>query len=171
MSFPFPEPLRLPFHGGERTILKRDAMLIRVRADNGLIGFAPGPAHERAAREIQDIIRPFLIGRDPRQWMELKFPGDPEMMKTYRAVEIALIDLAARYEGCALSELIGGRKRGRIKLYGSAGMYMSPERFAEEAAPSRRWASPPIKCVRRWDRNRTSKRSGSCARRSDRKWG
>ena len=30
LSCPLPEPLRLPFHGGERTILKRDAMLIRV---------------------------------------------------------------------------------------------------------------------------------------------
>src|SRR6185369_8287229 len=38
------------------------------------------------------------------------------------------------YEGCPLSELIGGRKRDRIKLYGSAGMYMSPSGYAEEAA-------------------------------------
>ena len=134
MSFPFPQPMRLPFHNGERTILKRDAMLIRVKADNGLVGYAPGPAHERAAHEIKDVIRPFLLGRDPRRWAELKFPGDLEITKTYRAVEIALIDLAARYEGCPLSELIGGRKRDRIKLYGSAGMYMSPARFAEEAA-------------------------------------
>src|SRR5947209_18135628 len=36
MSCPLPEPLHLPFWGGERTILKRDAMLIRVTADNGL---------------------------------------------------------------------------------------------------------------------------------------
>jgi L-alanine-DL-glutamate epimerase-like enolase superfamily enzyme len=134
MSFPLPQPLRLPFHGGERTILKRDAMLIRVKTDQGLTGYAPGPAHERAAREIHEVIRPFLLGRDPRRWADLKFPGDPEITKTYRAVEIALIDVAARYEGCALSELIGGRKRGRIKLYGSAGMYMSPARFAGEAA-------------------------------------
>ena len=47
-----------------RTILKRDAMLIRVKADNGLIGYAPGPAHERAAHEIHDTIRPFLLGCD-----------------------------------------------------------------------------------------------------------
>jgi L-alanine-DL-glutamate epimerase-like enolase superfamily enzyme len=134
MSCPLPEPMRLPFYGGERTILKRDAMLIRVKADNGLVGYAPGPAHERAAWEIHEIIRPFLLGKDPRRWTEIKFVGDLEITKTYRAVEIALIDLAARYEGCALSELIGGRKRDRIKLYGSAGMYMSPARFAEEAA-------------------------------------
>ena len=134
MSFPFPEPIRLPFWGGERTILKRDAMLIRVRADNGLVGYAPGPAHARAAQEIHDVIRPFLLGQDPRHWATLNFVADRETTKTYRAVEIALIDLAARFAGCPLSELIGGRQRDRIKLYGSAGMYMAPERFAEEAA-------------------------------------
>ncbi len=134
MSCPLRQPLRMPFWGGERTITKRDAMLIRVKADNGLIGYAPGPAHERAAREIRELIRPFLLGRDPRHWATLDFHGDLETTKTCRAVEIALIDLAARFEGAPLSELIGGRKRDRIKLYGSAGMYMSPEGFAEEAA-------------------------------------
>jgi L-alanine-DL-glutamate epimerase-like enolase superfamily enzyme len=134
LSYPLPEPMLLPFWGGERTILKRDAMLIRVKADNGLVGYAPGPAQERAAQEIHDIIGPFLLGKDPRRWVEINFQAGLETIKTYRAVEIALIDLASRYEGCPLSELIGGRKRGRIKLYGSAGMYMSPSRFAEEAA-------------------------------------
>lgn len=134
MSCPLPEPLKLPFHGGERTILKRDAMLIRVKADNGLVGYAPGPAHERAAREIRDVIAPFLLGKSPRDWAEFDFQGEAEITKTYRAVEIALMDMVARYEGCSLSEMIGGRKRDRIKLYGSAGMYMSPASFAEEAA-------------------------------------
>src|SRR5829696_6744824 len=106
MSSPLPEPLRLPFWGGERTILKRDAMLIRVKASNGLVGYAPGPAHEEAARQIEKVIRPFLIGKDPRQWAEFDFKGELEICKTYRAVEIALIDLAARDAGCPVSELI-----------------------------------------------------------------
>jgi L-alanine-DL-glutamate epimerase-like enolase superfamily enzyme len=133
MSYALPEPMRLPFWNGERTIVKRDAMLIRVKTDTGLTGYAPGPAHERAQKEIHDVIRPFLMGKDPRRWAEIKFVGELEISKTYRAVEIALMDLAARYEGCALSEVIGGRKRDRIKLYGSAGMYMSPEGYAREA--------------------------------------
>jgi L-alanine-DL-glutamate epimerase-like enolase superfamily enzyme len=134
LSYPLPEPLRLPFWGGERTILKRDAMLIRVRTDNGMIGYAPGPAHERAAQAVRDHVRPFLIGKDPQQWRTFQFPGDQETTKTYRAVEIALMDLAARWHGVPLSELLGGRKRDRIKLYGSAGMYMAPQKYAEEAA-------------------------------------
>jgi L-alanine-DL-glutamate epimerase-like enolase superfamily enzyme len=135
MSYALPQPLKLPFWGGERTILKRDAMLIRVKTDTGLTGYAPGPAHERAQKEIHGIIRPFLLGKDPRRWSGFNIPtNDPELLKTYRAVEIALMDLTARYEGCPLSEIIGGRKRDRIKLYGSAGMYMSPEGYAREAA-------------------------------------
>src|SRR6516164_7469665 len=70
MSYALPEPMRMPFWGGERTIVKRDAMLIRVKTDSGLVGYAPGPAHERAQKEIHDVIRPFLLGKDPRRWAE-----------------------------------------------------------------------------------------------------
>src|SRR4051812_44079728 len=134
MSCPLPEPMVMPFHNGKRTIVKRDAMLIRVMTDSGLIGYAPGPAHERAAREIQDVIHPFLLGKDPLTWSQMKFVGDLETTKTYFAVEVALIDLAAKFNRAPMSELIGGRKRDRIKLYGSAGMYMSPQGYADEAA-------------------------------------
>ena len=139
MSCPLPEPMVMPFYNGQRTILKRDAMLIRIRTDTGLTGYAPGPAHERAAREIHDIIRPFLLGKDPLRWADLNFATSQsavssDLLKTYHAVEVALIDLAAKFEGAPMSQLIGGRQRDRIKLYGSAGMYMSPQAYADEAA-------------------------------------
>ncbi len=134
LSYPMPETIRLPFWGGERTILKRDAMLIRITTDTGLQGYAPGPAHERAKKEIDNVIAPFLQGKNPLEWKFLDFQGNLDITKTYKAVEIALMDIAAKYEGCSLSELLGGRKRNTIKLYGSAGMYMSPEKYAEEAA-------------------------------------
>jgi L-alanine-DL-glutamate epimerase-like enolase superfamily enzyme len=134
MSCALPEPLELPFYGGTRTILKRDAMLIRVTTDTGLRGYAPGPAHETAATQIREHIAPFLDGRDPRGWRTFGFDAPLDIEKTYHAVELALLDLVARYEGCALSEVAGGRVRDRIKLYGSAGMYMAPEAYAAEAA-------------------------------------
>lgn len=144
-SCPLPEPRKLPFHGGERTILKRDAMIIRVTTETGLRGYAPGPAHEDAAVQIRDVIASFLDGRDPREWRTFAFSGDLATRKTYHAVEVAVLDLVARHEGCALSELAGGRRRDRIRLYGSAGMYMTPEGYAAEAAAVQAMGFPAYK--------------------------
>ena len=140
LSYVFPEPVQLTYHGGRRTIVKRDAMLIRVEAGNGLAGYAPGQGSEKAHAAIESVIAPFLRGRalaDPDA-LRIHFergPGrDPQLMKIYGAVEIALYDLLGKEKGGPVSELLGGRVRDRIRLYGSAGMYMAPERYAEEAA-------------------------------------
>ena len=85
-------------------------------------------------------IAPFLQGRtlaDPDALRVQFFDGpgqNPDFAKVYCAVEIALYDLVAKALGVPLSETVGGRVRDRIRLYGSAGMYMPPERYAEEAA-------------------------------------
>lgn len=129
-----PEKIELPFWGGVRTILKRDAMLIKVSTDSGLTGYAPGPAFVQAQGQIDSQIKSFLMGKNPLQWKQFKFTGDPSILKTYHAVEVALLDLAGKYEQCSISELMGGRVRSTIKLYGSAGMYMPPEKYAEEAS-------------------------------------
>jgi L-alanine-DL-glutamate epimerase-like enolase superfamily enzyme len=139
LSYPLPEPIRLSFFGGERTILKRDAMVIRVAADNGLVGYAPGPGSERAQEAIENTVAPFLTDRvlaDPDalrvQFFEATH-GDIELAKMYCCVEIALYDLVGKAHGVPVSELLGGRVRDRIRLYGSAGMYMPAEAYAAEA--------------------------------------
>jgi L-alanine-DL-glutamate epimerase-like enolase superfamily enzyme len=63
LSCALPEPLVLSYFGGERRILKRDAMLIRVETDQGIVGYAPGPATEKAKRAIQTVVAPYLEGR------------------------------------------------------------------------------------------------------------
>src|SRR5205085_11505675 len=99
LSYPFAEPIRLPFYGGERTILKRDAMFIRVEADNGLVGYAPGPASEQARHVVEHTIGPFLVDRtvadpDALRVQFLEGPGaHPEIAKLYCCAEIALYDL------------------------------------------------------------------------------
>jgi len=145
LSCPLPQPLKLTFWNGERTILKRDAMILRVTSDTGLRGYAPGPAHERAQSEIRDFIGPFLVGKDPLKWSEFRFQGNLEMTKLYHAVEIAVMDLAARHADKPLSELAGGRVRDTIKLYGSGGMYQPPEKYAQEAADVQAMGFPAYK--------------------------
>jgi len=140
LSYPFPEPIRLPFWGGERTIVKRDAMFVRVDADNGLTGYAPALGSERLYHHIVEVVAPFLTDRvladpDALRVQFLAGPGaDPELAKIYCCVEIALYDLTGKALGVPVSELLGGRVRDTIRLYGSAGMYMSPEAYAAEAA-------------------------------------
>lgn len=140
LSYPFETPLRLDYHGGERTIMKRDAMLIRVETDKGLIGYAPGQGTETAKKAIEDTVAPFLVGRnlgDPDALRVLFLKSakpDEYTSKMYSSVEIALLDILGQAKGLPVSELLGGRVRDRIRLYGSAGMYMPPEKYAEEAA-------------------------------------
>lgn len=141
MSCPLPEPLRLPFWGGERTIVKRDAMLIRVETDEGIVGYGPGPASEAAQRAIESVVAPFLEGKTladagalRSQFIQGPAREHPEAVKPYCAVEIALYDALGKARGLPVSELIGGRVRERVRLYGSAGMYQSPEGYAREAA-------------------------------------
>ena len=140
LSYPMPEPVRLPYHGGLRSIVKRDAMLIRVESDDGQVGWGPGQAGETAHRCIEQTIAPFLVDRtladpDALRVLFLERTGaGAELLKVYCSVEIALLDLLGKALGVPVSELAGGRLRNQIRLYGSAGMYQPPEGYAEEAA-------------------------------------
>ena len=140
LSCRLPEPVVLDYYGGRRTILKRDAMLVRVESGDGLVGWGPGPASERAQRTIETLIAPYLEGRDGDDLEALRagFFQLPEaglaQRKVYRTVELALYDLVGKSRGLPVSELLGGRRRDEIRLYGSAGMYQPPEGYAREAA-------------------------------------
>lgn len=140
LSYPFPEPIHLHYYGGQRLLYKRDAMVVRVETDNGLVGYAPGQGSERARDTVNETIAPFLTGKvlgDPDAlrvlFMRTAAANEP-VERTYSSVEVALYDILGKAKGLPVSELIGGRVRDRIRLYGSAGMYMPPEKYAEEAA-------------------------------------
>src|SRR6186713_2308509 len=141
LSYPFPEAIKLPYFGGERTLFKRDAMVIRIETDKGLVGYAPGQGSERAKQTVDSIVGPFLLDKslgdpDALRVLFLRLPAaqDEHAMRTYCSVEVALYDLLGQSKELPVSELVGGRVRDRIRLYGSAGMYMPPEKYAEEAA-------------------------------------
>ena len=143
LSYPFPEPIVLNYFGGTRKIVKRDAMLIRVSGAKGLVGYAPGPGSEATLATIENTIAPFLEGRilkDPdalRVQFATATGGGAELMKIYCCVEVALYDLFGKDIGVPVSELLGGRVRDRIGLYGSAGMYMDSAGYAREAVQAR----------------------------------
>ena len=73
LSCPLPEPAVYPFHGGQRTIYKRDAMVVRIEMEDGTVGYGPGPASEDHGRKIEKEISPRLVGTklsDPSNFVE-----------------------------------------------------------------------------------------------------
>ena len=63
LSCPLPEPKIYPFQGGRRTIYKRDAMVVRIETDDGMTGYAPGPASMDVVQKIEKEISPQLTGQ------------------------------------------------------------------------------------------------------------
>jgi L-alanine-DL-glutamate epimerase-like enolase superfamily enzyme len=128
LSYPLPEPFP-----------KRDAMLVRVSTDEGLVGYAPGEPTQSSKQIIDRVIAPFLRGRtlaDPDALRVLfqQGPGaDAEASRIYAAVEVALYDLVGKAHDLPISELIGGRVRDRIRLYGSATKLLSADEYVGEA--------------------------------------
>ena len=138
LTCPMPEPVVLPFNNGVRTIYKRDALYVKVTTDNGLSGFGPGAASEPMAQTMNGPLRELLIGQSATDIQALnqlvENQNDGQLLLAYGAINVALYDLLGKYEGCTASELLGGRQQDRLRLYGSAGMYQSPEEYAAEAA-------------------------------------
>ena len=129
-------------------------MVVKVETDVGLVGWAPGEGSEKAHQAIINVIAPFLEGRNlvDNDALRVQFmagPGadparGPGLVRTYCSVEIALLDLLGKAHGVPVSELIGGRMRDRIRLYGSAGMYMESERLRTRGGGHRRAGFPRL---------------------------
>jgi galactonate dehydratase len=119
---------------GNRTVYPSTDMsvLVRATASDGTVGW--GETYGIAAPQavvalIDDLLAPFVVGRDPRYaaavWQDLYdlqrvrgasggYYGD-----ALAGIEIALSDLAARLEGVALSDMLGGAKSPQIPAYAS----------------------------------------------------
>ena len=112
LSYVFPQPVELDYYGGRRSVVKRDAMLIRVETDNGLVGYGPGEGSEAAERIIRETISPWLEGRELRDADALRVqfqagPGaDRKVSHVYGTVEVALYDLLGKLQGAPISVLM-----------------------------------------------------------------
>ena len=113
-------------------------MVVRIETQDGAVGYAPGPASEDAVRKIEKEIAPHLLGQklvDPSHFVEdmLDKYGDT-IWAAAGAVEVALYDLWGKANQCSVTDFFGGRKQDSVSCYGSAGMYQTAEKYAEEAA-------------------------------------
>lgn len=139
LSAPLPQPLRRPVQGGQVTIHKRDCLLVRARANQGQVGYGVGTPSPNVAQLINRNLRAAVVGLNPgnlpglRRKVFQRRPRYPGLVQAFAAVEMALLDLQGQIAGCPLSELLGGRIRGRVRIHASGGVYLDGEESVREA--------------------------------------
>ena len=109
----------------------RNFVTLKIITDKGIYGIGDGTLNGRekaVVAYLEDHVIPTLIGRDPRRiediWQYL-YKGaywrrGPVTMRAIAAVDVALWDIKAKMAGMPLYDLLGGRSREGVLVYGHA---------------------------------------------------
>lgn len=131
--FPLPEPFWPSWIPGlpesNNTLL-----LVRLMTDEGLDGYAAAPAFLGELKGVPELLKVFLIDRDP-----FKVEDFIKVFRSAKAVgvrgwfmEIALWDIIGKAAGLPVYKLLGGY-RDRVLAYASTGELRPPPRRVEDA--------------------------------------
>lgn len=121
----------------------RVTSLVRVHADNGLVGIGSAYSHPGMVQlTVDHQLAPLLVGLDStdveglweRMYRITRWYGRKgAAMSALGAIDMALWDLRGKHLGKPVWELLGGR-RDWCPAYASALLWSTPEKLAEEAA-------------------------------------
>lgn len=109
----------------------RNFVTVKILTDEGIHGIGDATLNGRelaVASYLQDHVGPCLIGRDPQQsediWQYLYrgayWRRGPVTMSAIAAIDTALWDIKAKLAGSPLYQLLGGRSRKGVMVYGHA---------------------------------------------------
>ena len=109
----------------------RNFVSLKICTDEGLYGVGDATLNGRelaVSAYLNDHIVPLLIGKDPHQiediWQFLYrgayWRKGPVTMSAISAVDIALWDLKAKFANMPLYQLLGGKSRSGVMVYGHA---------------------------------------------------
>lgn len=141
-AFAFRAPRRRPWHAAFGTVVESEYAVVFVQTDDGLTGVGEiATVWDRRgvsqARDVNQLLAPLLIGKDPLRLNELAVLLQRALGKgsnpAKAGVEIALHDLVGKALGVPVHQLLGGRLRDRVALSFSVSMG-PPEQMADEAA-------------------------------------
>ena len=156
LSSPIDPPQDRPFHGGFRRLLKRDVVLVVVETTDGTRGVATAGASSSAMREyfegdsqgtfadvVDGAVADALEGEsiaDPAGAHDVLADSDLPghlLTEAISAVDVALWDIRGREADAPIYELLAEEydtdPTTEQPLYASAGMYMEPEGYVEQA--------------------------------------
>ncbi|MET0270599.1 MAG: D-mannonate dehydratase ManD [Sphingomonas sp.] len=109
----------------------RNFVTLRIVTDQGVHGIGDATLNGRelsVVSYLEDHVIPCLIGRDPRRiediWQYLYrgayWRRGPVTMRAIAAVDVALWDIKAKMANMPLHDLLGGKSRDGIMVYGHA---------------------------------------------------
>ncbi|HEX7821718.1 MAG TPA: D-mannonate dehydratase ManD [Sphingobium sp.] len=109
----------------------RNFVTLKIETDQGVYGVGDATLNGRelaVASYLTDHVIPCLIDRDPQAiediWQYLYrgayWRRGPVTMRAIAAVDMALWDIKAKMAGMPLYQLLGGRSRDRVMVYGHA---------------------------------------------------
>jgi len=109
----------------------RNFVTLKIETDQGVYGIGDATLNGRelaVVAYLEDHVIPTLIGRDPQAvedtWQNLYrgayWRRGPVTMRAIAAVDVALWDIKAKMAGMPLYQLLGGRSRERVLVYGHA---------------------------------------------------
>ena len=109
----------------------RNFVTLKIETDQGVYGIGDATLNGRelaVASYLEDHVVPCLIGRDPRRiediWQDLYrgayWRRGPVTMRAIAAVDVALWDIKAKMANMPLYDLLGGKSRERVLVYGHA---------------------------------------------------
>ena len=127
-----------PFGWSVYTTPIRQALLIEVETDDGIIGWGEsgsGTLSRAGAVFVEDVLAPLVVGEDPFNLDAIAqkvattldragWTGDFGM-QAWSGLEVALWDVMGKAVGRPVSQLLGGRVRDRVMAY-ATGLYYVP---------------------------------------------
>ena len=159
---------RLKITDVETWVLNCGSLFILVRTDQGITGYGESsPMNVRAiASMVNEAMKPLVIGQNPldydRLWESMYF-------RTYKlgvmgaqaeaiaGIDIALWDILGKVTGQSISQLLGGRRRDRVRMYASigGGAESTPAEMAGRAAKAVDEGLTMVKMRMDWTARRT----------------
>ena len=146
-----------------KTASSQDAVLVRIRSDDGLEGVGEADASPEVVKAIVDApfshniasgLRELLVGENPleheRLWQKMYrgtmyFGRTSVAIAAMAAVDLALWDLKGKYFGQPIHRLLGGSQHDSIKAYASI---LFGRDGSETEAIGRRWVEAGYRAVK-----------------------
>ncbi|MCU0869354.1 MAG: mandelate racemase/muconate lactonizing enzyme family protein, partial [Burkholderiales bacterium] len=151
VAHPLRMPLAQPFAFSQGWVRHRNATLVEVVTDAGLVGWGEAFAQgleppQIAAATLESALKPLVLGADPRDtevlWHRMyhatrDYGRKGTVIAAISAIDVALWDLCGKAAGLPVHRLLGGAFRTRVQAYATgfyriAGQGEAP-RLADEA--------------------------------------